>query len=201
MGGEVNFSAAGIHVQNDTTKFSVRAAAIGLAFMRESIMEITKSLVSTPSQVEEQDTPREIKMFSDKEPDFEASGMPDYSGTTHYSGEVPYSTQEPEENVYMLDMRPDGKPVFLYQTADAYEIPDGVNPKDVYSAVRDFNGFDKNSYPPSEIALPEVLTVTKDGQTFEIRRKEEFQIKGNDINYSGTTHYSGEVPYSFRNDL
>lgn len=86
----------------------------------------------------------------------------------------------PDENVFPLRMNDKCNVIFWYQTADAYEIPDGMKKQAVYNAVRDANGDPQhNKYAPDVVGLPEYLEIKdKNGNIVKVKRKEHFEIKG-----------------------
>lgn len=86
----------------------------------------------------------------------------------------------PDENVFNLRMNDKCNVIFWYQTADAYDIPQGMKKQAVYNAVRDVNGDpEHNKYAPDVVGLPEYLEVKdKNGNIIKVKRKENFEIKG-----------------------
>ena len=92
----------------------------------------------------------------------------------------------PDENVINLEMNKKGNVIFWYQTAEAYDIPEGLTKKDIYSAVRKANGDpDCNKYPPDIVGLPEYLEITKNGKTYKVYRSAKFVINGTDYKSDG----------------
>lgn len=104
----------------------------------------------------------------------------------------------PDEDVFNLKMNQDGNVVFWYQTAEAYDIPEGLTAKDVYSVIRDLNGDPQhNKYAPDEVGLPKEITVK--GVT--VHRKDEFSIKGHNYkseNAAHTAHGTGTTYVGYK---
>lgn len=92
----------------------------------------------------------------------------------------------PDEDVYNLKMNQKGNVIFWYQTADAYDIPEGLTARDVYWVIRELNGDPHhNKYAPDEVGLPKEITV----KGKKVYRKDEFNIKG--ITYKPTGKGNG----------
>lgn len=83
MGGNVNFNPATTQA-NGMPKAKLNWANLAKVGIAGGIAAALKALGSS-TQVEEQNGPREFKMFSDKEPDYEHS-----NNEAHYAGEVGY---------------------------------------------------------------------------------------------------------------
>ncbi|MCM1009386.1 MAG: hypothetical protein NC390_00725 [Fusobacterium sp.] len=86
----------------------------------------------------------------------------------------------PDEDVFNLRMNQKCNVIFWYQTADAYQLPEGFTKRDIYNRIRELNGDpDHDKYPPSVVGLPKEITIkNKAGKEVTIQRLEKFNIKG-----------------------
>lgn len=112
----------------------------------------------------------------DTSDEVEGRGCFNFDGTPAVEGKE----ATPDEDVFNLRMNQKCNVIFWYQTADAYELPEGVTKQNIYNRIRELNGDPKHDkYPPSVVGLPKEITITtKDGKQVTIQRKEKFNIKG-----------------------